>query len=154
MQRVTNAVYIHDSKILMLKKPRRNWYVAPGGKMELGESITRAVKREYKEETGLSLLNPRLSSVFTFVMDEKEEWMMFTYVSHQADGNVLDHTPEGVLEWISVNDVLRLPMAEGDRTIIKHAINHPEYVLTGTFYYTDDFNLQKQIIDDQKDLLV
>ncbi|MGP4073328.1 NUDIX hydrolase [Piscibacillus sp. B03] len=149
MQRVTNAVYIHDEQVLMLKKPRRNWYAAPGGKMEPEESINRAIKREYKEETGLKLINPKLSSVFNFVMDDDQEWMMFTYVCHQAEGKVLEHTPEGTLEWVPVNEVLSLPMAEGDRTLIKHAIEDPQFVLTGTFYYTYDFKLKEQIVDNQ-----
>ncbi|WP_175614570.1 8-oxo-dGTP diphosphatase [Piscibacillus halophilus] len=150
MQRITNAVYIQNGKVLMLKKPRRNWYAAPGGKMEPGESIYQAVIREYKEETGLSLLKPKLSSVFTFVMEDESEWMMFTYYCHQAEGEVLSNTPEGILEWVSVNQVLDLPMAEGDRTIIEHALHPSEFVLTGTFYYTYDFQLQKKIVDDRE----
>ncbi|TFB24343.1 8-oxo-dGTP diphosphatase [Filobacillus milosensis] len=148
MQRVTNAIYINQNHVLMIKKPRRNWYSAPGGKMEFGESITQAVIREFQEETGFTLKNPKLSSVFTFVMDQEEEWMLFTYFSEEADGKLLSETPEGKLEWIPINQVLNLPMAKGDKEIIKHAINQPQSVLSGTFYYSKEFELQRQRLDE------
>lgn len=56
MQRVTNCLLIKDEKVLLLQKPRRGWWVAPGGKMESGESIKEAVIREFREETGIYLL--------------------------------------------------------------------------------------------------
>lgn len=149
LRRVTNAVLIRNQEVLMLKKPKRNWYVAPGGKMEFGESIQEAAHREYKEETGLTLLDMKLSSVFNFVMGEanKEEWMLFTFVTTNFSGELLEHTPEGELEWVPVDQVLNYPMAEGDKTIIKHAISKPKDVLTGTFYYTEDFQLLNKKID-------
>lgn len=55
VQRVTNCVLIKDNQILLLKKPRRGWWVAPGGKMEPGESIRDACIREFREETGVYL---------------------------------------------------------------------------------------------------
>lgn len=60
MQRVTNCVLIRDNEVLLLQKPRRNWWVAPGGKMERGETVRDSVVREYREETGIYLKNPAL----------------------------------------------------------------------------------------------
>ncbi|PAK45827.1 NUDIX hydrolase, partial [Bacillus licheniformis] len=56
MQRVTNCVLTSGDKVLLLQKPRRGWWVAPGGKMESGETVRDAVIREYREETGLYVL--------------------------------------------------------------------------------------------------
>ena len=42
MQRIANLIIKKDDQVLLLKKPRRGWYVAPGGKMEPGESIFEA----------------------------------------------------------------------------------------------------------------
>lgn len=58
MQRVTNCVLVKDGHVLLLKKPRRGWWVAPGGKMEQGESVREACVREYREETGIYLKTP------------------------------------------------------------------------------------------------
>ena len=59
MQRVTNCVLLKENKVLLLQKPRRGWWVAPGGKMERGESVKDACIREFREETGIYLKNPQ-----------------------------------------------------------------------------------------------
>ncbi|MGM8215240.1 NUDIX domain-containing protein [Bacillaceae bacterium W0354] len=150
MQQVANTLLIHNDQVLMIKKPSKNWYAAPGGKMELGESIKQTAEREFQEETGLTLVQPKLSSVFTFVMKEAEDveqWMMYTFVAKNYIGELNLQTKEGKLEWIPINDVLGRPMAEGDRFIVEHAISESTDVLTGTFYYTKQFQLIDHIID-------
>ncbi len=138
----------------MLKKPRRNWYVAPGGKMESGETIKQSAIREFQEETGLTVEDPKLKGVFTFLIYENEEivmeWMMFTFYSKEHKGTLLEESKEGELEWVPVNEVLSKPMAEGDRAIIKHALQSDE-ILYGTFTYTSDYKLLSYQLDPQID---
>lgn len=150
VQQVANTILINGDDILMIKKPSKNWYSAPGGKLEFGESIKQTAKREFKEETGLHLDKLELSSVFTFVMKEAEketQWMMYTFVANEFSGELLKESREGQLEWISMKKIDEIPMAEGDRFIIKHAISEKTSVLTGTFYYTNEFELIDHIID-------
>lgn len=146
MQRVVNCIYVSDGKMLMLQKPRRGWWSAPGGKMENGESIVEAVKREFCEETGLTVDDPQLVGVFTVViMNSKEvvdEWMFYNFKASKAVGTALTENYEGILKWHNVNDVLNLPMAEGDKVFIEHAISGKGIVI-GTFKYTKDFKLLK-----------
>ena len=60
MQRIANLLVVKDEHVLLLKKPRRGWYVAPGGKMDPGESIYEAAVREFTEETGAKPIDPHL----------------------------------------------------------------------------------------------
>ncbi|WP_226580461.1 8-oxo-dGTP diphosphatase [Halobacillus litoralis] len=153
MQRVANCILRTDDYVLMLKKPRRGWYVAPGGKMEAGENIKDSVVREFKEETGLSIENPELRGSFTFVMREEgktaQEWMMFTFFTTSYSGDLLEVSEEGELEWVPVDEVLQKPMAEGDREIFKHILTS-EGQLYGTFVYTTDFRLIDQDLDPSR----
>lgn len=141
-----------DNKILMLKKPRRNWYAAPGGKMEQGESIKQSVIREYEEETGFTLKDPKLKGVFTILISENNEivneWMMFTFFCEHFEGEQLEVSKEGDLEWIPIDEVLTKPMAEGDRFIIQHAM-HEDEILYATFTYTSDHTLLTYELDPQ-----
>ncbi|RWZ54977.1 8-oxo-dGTP diphosphatase [Halobacillus fulvus] len=150
MQRVANCILKTDNHVLMLKKPRRGWYVAPGGKMEAGENIKDSVVREFKEETGLDIQDPELKGSFTFIMKEEgetvQEWMMFTFYTDDYTGELLDESEEGELEWVPVEQVLDKPMAEGDRYIFQHILNQEEQVY-GTFVYTTDFTLIDQDLD-------
>ena len=45
----------------MQERKKKDWpgYTLPGGHVEMGESFVDAVVREMKEETGLTVLNPR-----------------------------------------------------------------------------------------------
>jgi 8-oxo-dGTP diphosphatase len=146
VQRITNCI-LHDketNKVLLLKKPRRGWWVAPGGKMESLETITESVNREYKEETGISLINPRLRGVFTIIVEDNgkviDEWMMFTFLAEDYDGELLAVSPEGELAWQDLDQIVDLPKAKGDQVFFDHILKQ-EDLLVIKFRYTPDFEL-------------
>lgn len=144
MQRIANLLAVQDGQVLLLQKPRRGWYVAPGGKMESGESIYEAAVREFHEETNVTPKNVHLKGVYTMVIKEGEnvidEWMLFTFVSQGIEGTPFDQTREGKLEWHPIENLHQLPMAEGDRTNLLFAVLN-EGIQYGTFEYTKDFQL-------------
>ncbi|WP_017726317.1 8-oxo-dGTP diphosphatase [Halalkalibacterium ligniniphilum] len=150
MQRVTNCILIDGKQVLLLQKPSRGWWVAPGGKMEPGESIKEAVTREYREETGIHLKNPQLQGVFSMVIIDQgkiiDDWMMFTFKASTYEGERLAFSPEGTLAWKNRNDIHSLPMAEGDHLIFKHILSSDDLIY-GTFHYTPDFQLVSYRLD-------
>ncbi|MGN1387390.1 MAG: NUDIX hydrolase [Bacillus sp. (in: firmicutes)] len=150
MQRVTNCVLVNEGRILLLQKPRRGWWVAPGGKMEPGESVKEACVREYREETGIYVKNPKIKGIFTFIMKDgdqvQSEWMMFTFVADEFDGQNLKESEEGIIDWVSMDDISELPMAEGDYHILDYMI-HGSGLIYGTFTYTPDFKLLSYRLD-------
>ncbi|WP_342502954.1 8-oxo-dGTP diphosphatase [Bacillus sp. FSL K6-1000] len=152
MQRVTNCVLHHEDQVLLLQKPRRGWWVAPGGKMESGESVKDSVVREYREETGIYILNPQLKGVFTFIIKEGDqivqEWMMFTFMADSFTGKNVTESEEGILKWHDVNNVPHLPMAPGDSHILDFMLKG-KGLLHGTFTYTPDFELIAYRLDPQ-----
>lgn len=149
MQRIANLLVCKDDKVLLLKKPRRNWYVAPGGKMEMGESILVSAVREFTEETNAVPIQPHLKGIYTMVIQEDgeriDEWMLFTFVAKDIEGIPYEETTEGILEWHSAEDLHHLPMAEGDRTNLLFAVQE-KGMQYGTFVYTPDFSLIKETI--------
>jgi 8-oxo-dGTP diphosphatase len=68
------------------------------------------------------------------------EWMLFTFRAFEFEGEALQENEEGILKWHRLNDILTLPMAEGDRKILDHMMNG-QGILIGTFKYTEDFTL-------------
>lgn len=141
-------------KFSSLQKPRRGWWVAPGGKMESGESVKDSVVREYREETGIYILNPQLKGVFTFIIKEGDqivqEWMMFTFMADSFTGKNVTESEEGILKWHEVKDVPHLPMAPGDSHILDFMLKG-KGLLHGTFTYTPDFELIAYRLDPQGD---
>ncbi|UTR11713.1 8-oxo-dGTP diphosphatase [Evansella sp. LMS18] len=144
MQRVTNCILKRGNDVLTLQKPSRGWWVAPGGKMEQGESVRDSVVREFREETGLQLKDPSLRGVFTILIEQDgsiiNEWMLFTFCAESFAGEMLTQSPEGILSWTKTSDIQGLPMAEGDYQIFEHVLNHDKTVY-GTFKYTENFKL-------------
>jgi 8-oxo-dGTP diphosphatase len=150
VQRVTNCVLIKDNQVLLLQKPRRGWWVAPGGKMESEESIRDTVIREYREETGIYLKNPQLKGVFNFIIKQGDkivsEWMMFTFLATDSEGEALEECEEGKLAWKPVDEVRELPMAPGDHHILDY-VTKGSNMIFGTFTYTPDFELLSYRLD-------
>ena len=150
MQRVTNCVLRQGDEVLLLQKPRRGWWVAPGGKMEQGESIRDAVIREYREETGIYLKNPQVKGIFTFTIKEDErvvaEWMMFTFFACEYEGDYVSESEEGKLAWHHIDDLSQLPKAPGDHHIVDYVLKG-EGIIYGTFTYTPDFELISYRLD-------
>lgn len=146
MQRIANLLVVKDDQVLLLKKPRRGWYVAPGGKMDSGESIYESAIREFEEETGATPVDPHVKGIYTMMIvdpDTKElidEWMLYTFVAKDLIGTPYESNREGLLEWHNIEDLKTLPMAEGDRSNLNFAVSK-NGVQYGTFYYTEEFEL-------------
>ncbi|MDX8363891.1 8-oxo-dGTP diphosphatase [Cytobacillus sp. Hm23] len=150
MQRVTNCVLVHEGQVLLLQKPSRGWWVAPGGKMEQGESIRESCIREFREETGIFIKDPSIKGIFTILIKEQNqiisEWMMFTFLSTEFDGSNVKESEEGKVAWQKVEQISKLPMAPGDYHIIDYMVNG-KGIIYGTFTYTPNFELLSYRLD-------
>ncbi len=93
------------NKILLQNRVKDDWkgYALPGGHVEPGESFVDAVIREMKEETGLSVHNPKLVGVKQFPI-ENGRYVVFLFKSHEYSGE-LSSSEEGKMEWISRDEL-------------------------------------------------
>ena len=61
------AIVVRDGRLLMVRRgrePGRGLWSLPGGRVEAGESLSEAVRREVKEETGLDVAVGELAGVY------------------------------------------------------------------------------------------
>ena len=101
-----------DNKVLMIKFSKK-WgqvYAPPGGKFKKGESPLDCIIREYKEETGLTLLNPRLQGISYW--QDSYEGIIFVYVANEFEGELTLNSSEGNLEWIDICDLVKIKQFE------------------------------------------
>ena len=76
-----------------------------GGKFNEGESPEECVIREVKEESGLTIKDPRLHGFITFPnFDGVYDWYVFIFTATKYTGKIIDSN-EGDLEWVP-NDKL------------------------------------------------
>jgi 8-oxo-dGTP diphosphatase len=69
------AVVVKDGKALIVKRahePRKGEWSLPGGRVELGEALVDAVRREIREETGLEIEVGPIVEVFDRVHRHQE----------------------------------------------------------------------------------
>ena len=69
-QVAVGAIVIHDGTLLMVrrgKEPGRGLWSLPGGKVETGEYLAEALRREVVEETGLEVTVGDLVGIFEVI---------------------------------------------------------------------------------------
>lgn len=97
-----------DNQVLMIKFAKK-WgqvYAPPGGKFETGEAPLDCIIREFYEETGLTLINPRLQGISYW--HDSAEGIIFIYTAEEFEGELTANSSEGVLEWIKIDNLLSI----------------------------------------------
>ena len=76
-------------RVLLQNRVKKDWkgYTLPGGHVEPGESFVDAVKREMKEETGLDIINPRLTGIKQFPI-ENGRYIVLLFKTEQFSGEL------------------------------------------------------------------
>jgi 8-oxo-dGTP diphosphatase len=106
-----------------------------GGKLDAGESPEECVIRELREESGLTIIEPRLRGVLTFpAFKPGEDWLVFLYTATKFKGTV-GACAEGDLEWVPDERLAELPLWEGDRIFLPWL--DQERFFSGKFTYVD-----------------
>jgi 8-oxo-dGTP diphosphatase len=112
---------------------------APGGKIEAGETPEECAAREVLEETGLTVNNLQMKGVLTFpAFDVQEDWYVFVFTACEFTGKLNESCPEGDLCWISDQDIMKLPLWDGDRVFMKW-LNCGKFFSAKFIYNTSGF---------------
>ena len=91
---LTNMCMVCDGKgnvLVQNKKGDRTWHGwnFPGGHVEQGEFVTPSVIREVREETGLTIENPKLCGIKEFQKEQDgKRFIVFLYVASRFSGEL------------------------------------------------------------------
>lgn len=110
---LTVLCLIHNgNKLLLQDRIKKDWsgFTMPGGHVEKGESIIDAVIREMKEETGLTIQNPRLCGVKQFPI-EGGRYIVFLFQTDTFSGEVRS-SDEGKMHWVSREELSGVNLVE------------------------------------------
>ena len=122
-------------RVLLQNRVKRDWrgYTLPGGHVEPGESFVHAVIREMKEETGLTVLRPRLAGVKQFPI-ENGRYVVLLFRAEAYEG-ALRASEEGPVEWVPRSRLAELPTVAdfGDllRVIEDPELTEFQYIVNG-----------------------
>lgn len=112
----TMTIVRDGDRILLVNRPGSKGFpgwIGPGGKVEYPESLTEGAAREVLEETGLTVDGLEYKGLDEYVdPDKRFRYMVFNYVAHRFEGELLKHPPEGELRWIPLDEVMDYPMQD------------------------------------------
>ena len=134
----TNLCMVYDDagNILVQDRLDPTWpgICFPGGHVEPGESFVESVIREVREETGLTIENPKLCGTKQFQTNNGERYVVFFYKTNRFTGE-LRSSDEGKVFWIPRKDLEKYTLVDDFLDMVKVFENDD---LSEFYYYTDN----------------
>ena len=122
--RLTTLCYVENGgRWLMMHRVKKDAdenagkWIGPGGHLLEDETPEECVRREVREETGLELQDLRLRGIITFILPDWGNELTFLYTAH-TEQTELPECAEGILRWVPMDEVMELPLWEGDRIFL------------------------------------
>lgn len=130
---VTAIVRNDDGHVLLIERTDNGLWAAPGGAQDIGESVTDAVVREVREETGLTVEVTGISGVYSdprhvIAYDDGEVRQEFSLCFHArpVSGRLHASAESRQVHWVDSHHIYELTIHPSMLLRIRHAIEHPE----------------------------
>ena len=117
-----DGIIYENSKILLVKRkvyPFIGYWILPGGHVEYGETVERALKREMKEELGVSVRIKQIVGIYSNPKrDPRHHTVSISYFCQKTKGKITLNGEASEFRYFSLN---HLPKKIGfdHRKIIK-----------------------------------
>ena len=101
-----SAVIWKDGRLLLQKRSDGGQWGLPGGSVEIGESVTQAIRREVREETGFTVEVGRLVGVYSdpaFQVVQYPDGRVWHYVNLCFECAILDGVCETSAETLALD---------------------------------------------------
>lgn len=124
-----------DGRVLLIRTRKwRNTWGVPGGKIDYGETIQEAVRREFLEETGLTLGNiywgPVQEAVRSSEFYRDAHFILLNFIAvSETTAVTLDGEAQAHV-WTPPEDALEMQLNTPTRALVEFYLQHPLAELT------------------------
>jgi 8-oxo-dGTP diphosphatase len=116
------GILIRDRKLLVEKSFNKDFYLAPGGKVEVGETPIKALVRELHEEFGILVAPKDIEEFGTFYADaagqDSKIIRMDVFMVNQWQGEPQPNSEVEIVRWINSDEAQTLAVG----SVIAHEI--------------------------------
>lgn len=121
-------IFNDDGQLLLSKrgnlaKNERGKWEIPGGGIEYGETLQAGLKREVKEELGISIEILELLDICDHILpDEGQHWVSPTYICRITNGTpqILEPGKSDEIGWFTLEEAEKLPLSQVTKKDIEH----------------------------------
>lgn len=125
------AIVLREGKLLLVKRkypPSPNYWSIPGGHVEPGEPIEKAVIRELEEETSLKASKVKLYAITEFIRLNKDlsiryHYVILDYLILDAIGEVKANEESLDIGFFTLNEALKMDVTDTTRELINILMN-------------------------------
>lgn len=122
-------IYNEEGKIFLMKSPKWNSWIVPGGEIKEGETEEEALRREIREELGIELDEIRKvgEKIKLPSSDFKDEKVKFIFIDFFAKALQTEITPnEEISEygWFTIESALNLHLLDTTRSLINQYVEY------------------------------
>ena len=148
-------VYLKShGKVLLIRKAKgrlhEGEWIGLGGKLELGEDPVSSAVREFHEESGLTLEDPKLRGTFIWI-DEVRCGIVHIVTGTRWSG-ALSESEEGELRWHSIQDLSTLEgLAKHQRFFLDRVLLDDDHFYSAVMVYRNN-KMVKYIDSDRSEI--
>jgi 8-oxo-dGTP diphosphatase len=127
-----HALILNEGRMLLVKRanePSKGKWSLPGGRIELGETIHQAIKREVREECSIEIETERIFDVGESIIKDEEDRISYHFIliyllARYKDGEVKAQSDAEDARWVTTEELAEVEVHPQLRTVLTQATQY------------------------------